>query len=347
MAKKKRDIIETWIDKPQRILIGGVAIGLGGYALYKLGKGIIANIKKNQTQSNVGENLETQQATVLRTAMNPSGISWMKSFDTTDSDTILATATQIKDLNSVVKSYKNLYQNDLLTDLQSELSTEDYKKFLSIVQGNSQAKGTTATAYAKPQELIVAIKDVTIRKTPDASYHGAWYESESGNNIVVVAKAGSFIGYATGKQQYDAKNDVKFIEVGYQFVKTGLPQSSQKYAGVVYRYWVSASTNYVTKFSSAKDMLASYPNLANEVKYKKAIGTLGELSGLFPKAVITKQSTMLRDSNMKPSLRVEAKTLLGNYLMSLNTGNSTFIKFKTIDNTERWVEAKDVIIQHN
>lgn len=347
MAKKKRDIVETWIDKPQRILIGGVAIGLGGYALYKLGKGIIANIKKNQTQSNVGENLETQQATILRTAMNPSGISWMKSFDTTDNDTILATATQIKDLNAVVKSYKNLYQDDLLTDLQSELSTEDYKKFLSIVQGNSQSNGTTSTAYAKPQQLIVAIKDVTVRKTPDASYHGAWYESKSGDNIVVVAKAGSFIGYATGKQQYDAKNDVKFIEVGYQFVKTGLPQSSQKYAGVVYRYWVSSSINFVTKFSSAKDMLAQYPNLTNEVKYKKAIGTLGELSGLFPKAVITKVATSLYDANLRPSIRVESHTLLGNYIMSLNTGTTTYVKFKTIDNTERWVQANDIqIINH-
>jgi hypothetical protein len=344
MAKKKRDIVETWIDKPQRILIGGVAIGLGGYALYRLGKGIIENIKKNQTQSNVGENLETQQATVLRTSMNPSGISWMKSFDTTDSNTILATASQIKDLNSVVKSYKNLYQDDLMTDLQSELSTEDYKKFLSIVQGNSQAKGTTATAYAKPQQLIVAIKDVTVRKTPDASYHGAWYESESENNIVIVAKAASFIGYATGKQQYDAKNDVKFIEVGYQFLKTGLPTSIQKYAGVVYRYWVSSSSNYITKLNSAKEFLASYPNLANEVKYKKAIGTLGELSGLFPKAVITKVATSLYDENLHPSIKVESKTILGNYLMSLNTGTTNYVKFKTIDNTERWVKANDIQI---
>lgn len=347
MAKKKRDIIETWIDNPKRILVGGLVVGLGSYGLYRLGKHLYQNHKQSQTQAKAGESVETQQATNLKNAMNPSGVSWLKSVDGTNAGLILSTAAQITDISKVITAYKHLYQADLLTELQSELTTDDYNSFLQIVRGNSQAKGTTATAYAKPQQLIVAIKDVFIRKTPDASYHGAWYESSSANNIVVQAKQGSFIGFATGKQQYDAKNDVKFIEVGYQFVKTGMPKNSEKYAGMVYRYWVSSSSNFVTKFNTAKEMLAQYPSLANEVKYKVPIGTLAGLSGLFPKPIITTKTTVLRDSNLTPTITVQAHTLLGNFVMSLDTGKGTLIKFRTIDNTERWVNANDVQYLNN
>jgi hypothetical protein len=53
-----------------------------------------------------------------------------------------------------------------------------------------------------------------VRSSPDASYHGAFYEQFSDKNILRTAKSGEFLGYATGMQSYDQKNDVKFIRGG-------------------------------------------------------------------------------------------------------------------------------------
>lgn len=342
---KKHDFVETWIDKPQRILIGGVVIGLGGYLAYKVGGSLLKSINKNTTQSQAGESVEIQQATVLRAAMNPSGFSWMMSFDTTDNKTILSMATQIVKLEDVISAYRKLYDSDLLSDLQSELSAEDYKNFISVVSGNSSRKGGATQTYAQKTQPIVAKVELFVRSSPDASYHGAFYEVGENNNIIVKAKAGAFIGYATGKQAYDSKNDVKFIEVGYQFPKTGLPASVKAYAGKTYIFWVSSSTNYVDKFGTTKEMLAKYSSLSNEVLYKKPIGTLSGITEQFAIPVITKQRTHILDTQMQPNITVESKTLLGEYLMTLNTGKMEYIKFRTIDNTERWVQANAVILK--
>ena len=345
--KKARQphIIDTWIDNPKRILVGGVTIGVGGYLLYRIGKHVVAHIKKKNTTARAGESLEVQQATILKAAMNPSGISWMKSFDGTNSSAILRIAPQVVDLQALIKAYRGLYQEDLLSELQSELTSSDYAKFMAIVQGNSQTKSVSpSTAYAKEQQLIVALKDLFVRSSPDASYQGAWYESSSKNNIIVKANQGAFIGYATGKQQYDSKNDVKFIEVGYQFIKTGMPDSMSSYAGKTYLFWVSSSSLYVRKFDTPQQMLSVYPQHKAEVQYKKPIGSLLGVQDLFSVPVISKTHTRIYGLQMKPVGVVEARTLLGEYLMTLNTGDTKYVKFRTIDNTERWVQGSDVVI---
>ena len=341
--KDSKTIIETWIDHPQRILVGGAVLGIGGFILYRFGKNIFENIQKNNVSGKAAESLEVQQATIIRSAINPSGISWMKSFDTTNASSVLATAAQITNFAEVQKAYKKLYADDLLVDLQSELSTDDYKKFMSIVNGSSTTKN--APKYAQEKELVVALKEVFVRSSPDASYHDAWYESSSGNNIIVKAKPGAFIGYATGKQQYASKNDVKFIEVGYQFTSKGLPLALQSYAGKSYTMWVSSSTNYVRKFSTNAELLKSYPNLQTEVTYKVPFGSLSGFELQMKRPVITKRATHIMDANLSPQLRVASRTLLGEYLMSLDTGTRLLLKFRTIDNTERWVNASDVQVQ--
>ena len=122
MASTKEKIFQVVENNQSKLMNGALVIG-GIYLTYRLGKNIIASLNKSDAQNKADDSPEVRQAMALRSAMNPSGISWMMSFDTTNSGTVIDTAKTINNLDSVQKAYKNLYQNNLLDDLQSELST--------------------------------------------------------------------------------------------------------------------------------------------------------------------------------------------------------------------------------
>jgi len=348
--EKKQVNINEWLDNPKRILVGGVVVGIGGFLLYKLGKKIINDMQHNSTEKQADSSPEVQQAMALRSAMNPSGISWMMSFDTTNTAVLFDTAKQIKKLDNVSSAYRRLYNSDLLVDVQNELSAEDYQKFLTLVSSNPAKKGSAAPqTFAKKNELIVAKKEVYLRSTPDGSYQGLLTTVGVNGNIIRKAAIGEFLGYATGKQSFDIKNNIKFIEVAYLIKKENPPASLKPLAGKTFIFWVSSSSDFIDQFSYYKNMLEAYPSTKTEVSYRKPLdfysGVKG-ISGIQPVPVITKRKTYVLDSNMQPVISVQAGTLLGVYLMSLNTGTANFIQFKTIDNTERWVNAEAILTKN-
>ncbi len=344
----KKEHIDSYLDNPKRILVGGVVVGIGGYLLYKVGKKIIADMKKQSTENQADDSPEVQQAMALRSAMNPSGMSWLKSVDSTNTTAIFDAAKQIKKLDDVSAAYKNLYSDDLLMDLQNDLSTSDYQKFLTMVSSNPAKTGSKPQTFAKKNQLIVSKTEVFLRTSPDASYHGAFYEIGENKNIIRKTKIGEFLGYATGRQSFDAKNNVKFIEVAYLIKKDNLPANYKPFAGKKYAFWVSSSANFIDQFEYFADMLKQYPNLQNEIAIKKPLDFYAGVKGLagIQIPVITKQRTQVLDGRMQPLISVQSGTLLGNYIMSLNTGKTNYIQFKTIDNTLRWVKAETVAIKN-
>jgi hypothetical protein len=349
MAKKSVDINE-WLDNPKRILVGGVVVGVGGYLLYKYSKKIIDDLKQKSTENKADDSPEVRQAMNFRSGINPSGISWMKTFDSLNYDMIMDTAKTVTNLDAVSSAYKNLYTDDLLADLQRELNPENYQRLLTLISSNANKKGGVAPVkFAKKNGLIVSIGEAFIRSSPDASYHGAIYEINDKKNIVRKAKNGEFLGYATGKQFFDLKNNVKFIEVGYVVKKDGLPANLKAKAGMKVSYWISSSTSFIVQFDFFKDMIAQYPNLQNEVAYRKPLdfysGVKG-ISAIQAVPVITKCKTYVLDAKLQPVISVQEGTLLGVYMMSLNTGTSNFIQFRTIDNTERWVNADSILTKN-
>lgn len=342
---KAEQVLDFVMAHPGRVLVGGAVIGIGGYFLYKLGRKIFTKARKSSTEKKLDDSLEVRQATILRNAMNPSGVSWLMSFDRTNEDKIFETAKNIVKLDDVMSAYKKLYDDDLLKDLQSELDTEEYQKFLTLISSNPSKTGAAATSFAKKNQLVVAKKEVYVRSTPDASYHEAFYESSSGNNILFQAKAGDFIGYATGKQEYDSKNDVKFIQAGYVVKKEGLPAAFKQYAGKSFTMWVSSSKDYVDIFDFYQPMFDQYPKTKEIVAYKKPLNYYSSgVKGFPSKAVISIANTSVLDEKMQVYCRVEKQVLLGEFTGCLNAGNTTYVRFRTVDNTERWADARTVKI---
>jgi hypothetical protein len=337
--------LDYLMQHPGRVLVGGAVIGLSGFILYKIGRKIIAKAQEKNTQMKIDDSPAVRQAMVIRDAFNPSGISFLKNIDSTRTSKIYDAAKNITNFDEVIKAYNKLYGSELVTDLQDELSADEYQKLMTLLSTIPGKKGAPPVTFAKKNQLVVAKKEVYVRNTPDASYHEAWYESSKGDNISYKASPGDFIGYATGKQEFDLENNVKFIQVGYVIKKTGIPMGYKMIAGTSCTYWVSSSKDYVDIFDYYKPMFLQYPRTKQIVGIKKPLDYYdGGVKGLPVKMVVSSSETKILNDKMQPYCTVESHVLLGEYLGSLVYGKTTFIAFLTIDNTERWVDSKNVKI---
>ncbi len=348
----QQKVIEAVNNNRGKIINGLLIVG-GTYLAYRFGKKIIGDISKNAAQSQADDKPSVRQAMNFRSGLNPSGVSWLISTDGTNEKLIFDTARSITDLDEVSKNYKDLYQSNLLDDLQRELSSDDYSKLLTIVSSNPKKSTKNGSAppvqFAKKSNLVVAKKEVTIRKTPDASNHGAFYEMFSENNIIRKAKAGEFIGYATGKQHFDEVNNVKFIEVGYVVNGEKAPSNLRSMNKKKYIFWVSSSSTYVDIFEYYKPMFDRYPDSLKLTPWMKPLdffeGGDKSVKGMSFSRLLTQSHSQVLDEKFKVIAHVRPNTLLGSLIMTLDTGKGRFYKFKTVDNTERWVNANHIKIQ--
>ena len=172
----------------------------------------IQKYRKNYEQRNILTDSNKQQATFFYNAINPSGISWMRSFDFTNEKMIYDAARKVTDWNSVQKAYANLYNRNLLSDLQSELNTTEYKTFLRILSSGKASRDKNMAMSSRRGLIIASSKAVRIRSTPDSSSKS--YSLNS--NIYGTVNANTFLGWATGRIQVD-NNGVKYVQVMIQF----------------------------------------------------------------------------------------------------------------------------------
>lgn len=334
----------------QQKLFRGVLIAGGSYLGYRLVRKTLKNWKSRSTTALVDQSPEVRQAMGLRSAMNPSGVSWLMWSDGTNEQAISQIASQIQNLDSVAAAYRNLYGNELIKDLQSELSTTRFNAFLQTIsnnrinaKNNHKSDPKSSGAYSAPQRFIVAKKSVLVRTSPDASYHGAWYEVGEKKNIYKTAKAGEFIGYATGKQHFDSKNNVKFIEVAYR-VGPGAPGAMASEVGQTRILWVSSSSNYIGQFTSISSLTSNYPLSKAQTTYMLPIPGLGWLSRPGSR-IITTTPTMVLSQNFEPIGLVGIGVLMGYPVMTLSGESMQYSLVRTLSGTDRWIKTRHIKMQ--
>jgi len=72
-------------------------------------------------------------ATLYDKALNPSGFPYFMTMDGTDEALIFDLAAKSGNFKAVADAYRIQYKRELTEDLKSELSNEDYQKFLTIL----------------------------------------------------------------------------------------------------------------------------------------------------------------------------------------------------------------------
>lgn len=72
-------------------------------------------------------------ATLYKQALNPSGYGPLIELDGTNEELIYQVAAKTGNFRDVWEAYKKQYNRDLTDDLQKELSSDEYAKFLQIL----------------------------------------------------------------------------------------------------------------------------------------------------------------------------------------------------------------------
>jgi hypothetical protein len=309
-----------------KLLDYGIKAILVAGAVYGITK-IVKNYQKSNTEHQVEKKPEVSQAMTIYSAMNPSGMDWMKKMDGTNTEAILNTAQEITDLNKVQDAYKKLYNSSMLDDLRQELSPEDYTKFLNTLKFNPKNinKGTNKPKIDFKKGSLVATKlQANVRKTPKNISKWSF-----DSNIIKLAEAGKFIGFATGKSEFDnsgsGETGTLFIELQSVALDTKKPLF----------FWVAASQ--LQTISQADYKARKYPFFWLNEK-----DTLNGFDGT-QRRVIAFSAVPVLDEKFKMIGIASPLQLLGYSIMELNDNRGNeYIKFITNQKKQHWVNKKFV-----
>ena len=152
--------------KSRNTILKGVGAAVVIFGGIKISKKII----KNQTDKN--NSSEVQYAKRLRTAMSPSGVWWLP--DGTNEKGVMHVAYDISiddtvRFRDVQNAYKKLYGKNLSAHLEGELDTEEYTKFLSIVNDtyNADTDKENPVYFSQGKMLVFTEKTPMFKERED------------------------------------------------------------------------------------------------------------------------------------------------------------------------------------
>lgn len=319
MKNPNNNISDGTVDK---LIKAGVLV-----VAFFVGKKLLAKAAQNSADDQIDTDPAAGQARALNAAMNPSGIDWMRTFDTTNTQAIYDIAPQITALDKVKDFYKAQTQGRVLhEDLIKELGADGYNKFLALAtkgKGGS-VKYATVRNDIPPNKWVITKAETNVRKTPkkESKYF-------PNNNIVKLVPSGKALGVTTGKFAYDEPNDVTFIE----FYTLGA-----KVAGKHFFYVANSQVELITSTEKAK-------------REKTAKIPLEILAGISDTGTLTSQAVSIRqmqvyDEYYNPVSVIPKNIIIGFPIVTLDTGKGKRIKLQTVQGIIRWVNAADVRIEN-
>jgi hypothetical protein len=297
-------------------------IATGIYIVYRYFANNRTQKHYEKDDKDAATNLAKGQAITLRIAMNPSGTPALFDVDGTNKTSIMTTAREIKDLQAVIDAYNERFQGSLLHHLELELGADDFQRFLALAGGasNSTVDYASLKNGVPANNLIRTTKQANARSTPKKPGffdHG---------NILKTFDANNVIGDSTGKTDYDADNDIIFVEVKMQNKRKQLVN-----------FWVAKSqVEFIT------------PDQYNKRRAGGEKFTLQQLDGIgarpVPEIATHHAGTIIYGENFEPVDKVRDRARLGVPKMILNLGDRVLVRFLTVDGACRWVDTKDVFL---
>ena len=215
----------------------------------------------------------------------------------------------------------------MLDDLRQELSPEDYTKFLNTLKfsTNNINKGANKPKIDFKKGTLIATKlQANVRKTPKNISRWSF-----DSNIIKLAEAGKFIGFATGKSEFDnsgaGETGTLFIEIQSVALDTKKPVF----------FWVAASQ--LQTISQADYKARKYPFFWLNEK-----DTLNGFDGT-QRRVIAFTSVPVLDEKFKMIGIASPLQQLGYSIMELNDNKGNeYVKFITNQKKQHWVNKKYV-----
>jgi len=279
---------------------------------------------------------------------------------------ILDLAKEIQDWDEVMKSYKKLSRGgNLDADLRSALGDDNYQKFLNTFKFKKKDPKTGELLEAKLKfkagDHVVAKSDVNIRKTPVIpSPKGTASQVVSHiplvnvivpavakkANIIILAKAGNYLGVATGRSEFD--NSPAAGAQGVLFMEISIPTRDRISKPAEWlKVWVAASQVDLTTPEKALQMVKDKRVASiSQAEYNAASTQLGGLADTnFRKEVVTIAPAEVLYPNMQRVRFARAGIVLGHYngeMAEKCMNGKSWVQFRTIQDQIRWVDRTKV-----
>ena len=311
-----------------KVGLGLAIVGGASYGLYKL----YEHQQKTSSEKQVLTNPATQQAETLHAALFRTGIDWALHFGTSNTDAVMAIASEITDFSAVQSEYKNLYNSDLQDDLQQKLGAEALQRFLNTfnynpntVENKAKAKSGKGSTIGIPAHSIVVTKaQANLRRTPKDTSRWSLH-----SNIIQLVEQGVFLGASTGKTAFDneGKSDTGtlYIEISTVALDTNKPVT----------FWVAASQVKAITYDEYK---AHRPPMVH-VKEKDTLNGVNT-----DRQLVTTLPAPIMNAEFKAIALAKPMQALGFEIMRLNTGKEEYIQFLSMGQQHYWVNKKFVQI---
>lgn len=181
-VQKGKDLFDANVSVTQKVTTV-ILFTSATLALYFGGKFAVRKIREGIFDKNYGTKPEVSFALRFKDALNPSGMGWLSSVDTTNVDGIYAIAKDMKKanvaINDVRKAYKAKYSEDLIDTIRAELDTTEFSNFEYLagiklekpssigIDTSAEKQVTTEGARKIAQDLYSDINDVfALRNLP-------------------------------------------------------------------------------------------------------------------------------------------------------------------------------------
>jgi len=310
-------------------LITAGAVALVGTGLAYGAKQIIRSIKAKSLDA-----ADVQLATRIYNAFTP-WASWLKWVDGTNLNALKLAISEITDLDKVAKTYKILFGNELLDDINSEVKGSDLAEVLELLakarKGGSSTTPSTVKVTGTTAKYVITKGDTNVRKTPVYTPSSLPFVTK---NVITLAPKGAYLGVLTGNQKRwtNSKNvtgyptEIWFVEV--RNIKSDL------------LIWVAASQ---IEQKTIQQIQALMPDQF-VISKKDFDNTASPLSGPLPSIVFAHKDTTVYYPNGEPVKQVAKGTKLGSQIMTIEHGDKGIVQFLTAQNQVRVIQLNAAML---
>lgn len=304
-----------------RSVLKWLAIGTGIYIVFRYFGKKADEKRYEKDDKDLALNLAKGQAVALRAAMNPSGSATLFDVDGQNKTAIMNIATEIKDLQAVIDAYNARFKGSLIHHLEIEIGAEEMQRFLALAGGQSTVANTNYDSIKSgvSKSMVRTIKPANARSSAKKT---GYFEK---SNVLKTFDAYNLIGISTGKTQYDAANDIIFLEA----------QAKNK-RGQIVSFWVAKSQVELIDSQAYQKRKA-----LKELFTHQLLDGLGAIPQM---ELATSRAAIVYNENFEPVDKVRDRARLGIPSMFLKMPDRVLVRFTTIDGVRRWIDTRYVFL---
>ncbi len=312
--------------------------------IFFVGRKFYKDWQANKTSDAAGGDPNIQSAIKIKEAIQGPGTSEKELF---------AAAQLIQNWSEVTKAYRKLYNSNLIDDVKNDLSASDFNKFLNLYNFSKRDESGNVVSQkntVKKGVWVFIEKEANIRKTPKyfkltdsvkefLKNPLLMSKGKNTSNVIMLAKPGKYIGFATGRTAADAESPQGTLYL--EFGTVGIDLKTKKAFNTT--AWVASSqVRTEVKPFGTKPNLKDF-HIITKQSYDFALSGIGDNTNYQAELHTNKPTVAVldKDGNLT-GFAYGIGTILGYKEAEYSQGNKDYFVFKNVQGLTRMVEKREV-----